>query len=350
MSDRRQFCTELGIDESRAQEVLLREHRELTSTLTMPWYVRLVVGLGAWVTAIAVISLGAAIIMLIEAKQPMFLMIALGIANFVVGLLILRIDRKSVFMAQLGAAIAAAGVAMTTFGIVGEQSRAWPAFLAGLVMTATVVFTTSNRTLQFLVGLLTAILFVFTLIDSKVPYFLTVAALAGPAGMALILRPFERDLRPLAIVLLLVFPIFSWFYIFSAPAGLYAQTTEPGAWLAKSMNIALFLSLAAIHWKQTTAVGARTRLGIFAVVAVIVGLLLPPGGAAALTILMLAFVLGSRPLALLGTLLQASYIWRFYYDMEVTLLIKSQVLMAVGAALVIAWWLMTRRAAEGAGQ
>jgi uncharacterized membrane protein len=89
-------------------------------------------------------------------------------------------------------------------------------------------------------------------------------------------------------------------------------------------------------------------LSVFAVAAIAVGMLLPPGGAAALMILMLAFVLGSRPLALLGVLLQINYIWRFYYDMEVTLLVKSGILVAVGAVLVLAWWLMMRRSPEGA--
>jgi len=350
MPDRKQFCAELGIDESRAQEILLREQREVSSTLTMPWYGRLVVGIGAWVTAIAVISLSAAIIMLIEPDHPTIAVIILGVVDLAAGFMILRIGGKSVFMDQLGVAIAAAGVAMITFGIIAEWSRVWPAFLVGLIVTAAVVVMTPNRTLQFLTALLTAVLFVITLTDSNVPYFLAIAALAGPVGMVLILRPFETDLRPVSIVLLLVFPLFSWFYISTVSFGLYEQIPESGAGLAKSLNIALFLLLAAIHWLQITATDTRTRLIMFAVVAVIVGLLLPPGGAAALTILMLAFVLGSRPLALLGTLLQASYIWRFYYDMEVTLLIKSQVLMAVGAILVITWWLMTRRAAEGVRQ
>jgi uncharacterized membrane protein len=63
--------------------------------------------------------------------------------------------------------------------------------------------------------------------------------------------------------------------------------------------------------------------------------------------MMLAFVLGSRPLALLGTLLQIHYILRFYYDLEITLLAKSGILVAVGAVLLMAWWLVLRRTPEG---
>jgi hypothetical protein len=348
MADLGRFCTKLGIDEDLALATLARECGVLSSALAMPWYVRLVVGFGAWLTAIAAIALGAAIIFLVTDDEPPVLLIVFGIAYLAAGLLLLKLDGRRVFVTQLGAAIAAAGVAMMTFGIVIEWSRLLPAFLAGVVVTAIIVVTTSNRTLQFLAALLTAGLFVFTLTDSNVPYLLAIAALAGPAGMILLLRPLQRDLHPTAVVLLLVFPIFSWFYTGALSVGLFVQSVEPGGWLAKSINIGLFLSLASIHWKRAATFDVQARLIVFSVAAIIIGLLLPPGGAAALTILMLAFVLGSRPLALLGILLQINYIWRFYYDMDVTLLVKSGILVAVGATLVIAWWLMTRRSPEGA--
>jgi uncharacterized membrane protein len=347
MADLRQFCAEFGIDEDLARRSLAREHSELTSALAMPWYVRLVVGFGAWVTAIVAIVLGLAIIYLTTTEQFTLLMIVLGAAYFGTGLLLLRIAGSRVFLTQLGVAIAAAGVAMTTIGVFVEWYSTWSAFVVSLVATAVIIFATTNRTLQFLAALLTADLFVTTLSDHDVHYFLAIVALAGLGGMSLLLRPLQWDLHPLAMVLLLVFPIFDWLYTDAVTFGLYEQTVEPGGWLAKSLNIVLFLSLAAIHWQRVATVDARTRLSVFAAAAIAVGLLLPPGGAAALVILMLAFVLGSRPLALLGILLQINYIWRFYYDMEVTLLVKSGILVAVGAVLVLAWWLMMRRSPEG---
>jgi uncharacterized membrane protein len=109
----------------------------------------------------------------------------------------------------------------------------------------------------------------------------------------------------------------------------------------------MFLFLVAIHWSRTETADARSRLRLFAIAAVIVGFLLPPGGSAALAIMMLAFVLASRPLALLGVLLQIYYLWTFYYTLEMTLLTKSVLLMAVGAVLLVLWWLSVRRSPEG---
>lgn len=116
-----------------------------------------------------------------------------------------------------------------------------------------------------------------------------------------------------------------------------------GGWIARIIYVAVFLWLAYIHWQRVSDEAARYRLSIFVAAAVAVGLLLPPGGSASLVIIMLAFTLGSRPLALLGVLLQILYIWRFYYDMQVTLLTKSGVMFAVGVVLIVAWWFMQRR-------
>jgi uncharacterized membrane protein len=80
-----------------------------------------------------------------------------------------------------------------------------------------------------------------------------------------------------------------------------------------------------------------------AVAAAAVGVLLPPGGSAALVILMLAFTLGHWPLSIVGVLPQAYFIPRFYYDLELSLLSKSWILMAVGVVLLAAYAAFVRR-------
>ena len=60
-------------------------------------------------------------------------------------------------------------------------------------------------------------------------------------------------------------------------------------------------------------------------------------------ILTLAFVLGSRPLVLMGALLQAYFFWQFYYDLAISLLDKSFVLTAVGLVILACWWLVAGR-------
>jgi hypothetical protein len=344
MPELNQFCAEFVVDIDDAREALTREGREATSALAMPWYVRLVVGVGAWVTAMAAIGLGAAILFVaLEIDFDGGIGI-LGAVYFIVGIFLLRQEQSGVYLQQLGIAVAAAGVAMIALGVGLEADELWVATLVTVVVTAVVIVMTPSRTLQFLAALLAACLFAMTLLEQKVPYYLDFAALAGPAGVVLMLRPLQRDLQPTAIVLLMLFPLFA---IFGPDEFRWVgSVVETGGWFAKALHIGLFLWLVSIHWQRAGTPDARARLGPFAVAAVIVCVLLPPGGSAALVIMMLAFVLGSRPLALLGTLLQIYYISRFYYDIDATLLMKSGMLTAVGAVLLLAWWLTMRRSPE----
>ena len=48
-------------------------------------------------------------------------------------------------------------------------------------------------------------------------------------------------------------------------------------------------------------------------------------------------------------MLQAQFIFRYYYSLEMTLLNKSFLFMAVGIALLIAWWLAQRNEPSRAG-
>ena len=63
---------------------------------------------------------------------------------------------------------------------------------------------------------------------------------------------------------------------------------------------------------------------------------------------MLAFTLGHRPLAIVGVLLEVYFVPRFYYDLDLSLLIKSWILMAVGVALLAAYAVLRRTGAAAA--
>ena len=89
---------------------------------------------------------------------------------------------------------------------------------------------------------------------------------------------------------------------------------------------------------------------VVVIAAILLSILLPPGGSAALVIMMTAFVLGSHLLAGIGILLQLQFIMRFYYDLQMSLLDKSLLLIGVGAVLTIAWWFIERSRGEDVRQ
>lgn len=344
MSELRRFCEAFKVAEVDVYGALANTRAEATSALAVPWYARLIIGFGAWVTALIAIALGGMILYALDADADIFIAV-MGAVYFGLGLWWLRNVEKHLYATHLGIAITAAGTAMIAAGVGIEFEKVWVAALTSVILTAVIIAANSQRSLQFLAALLSALLIVAALKVENVPYFLDIAALAGPLGVAMLLWPTRRDTQPTAIVLLLLLPSFG---IFGGMQTMFWQAGVPGGWFAKILHIVLFLGLVGVHWRHTATSGERLRLVIFAVAAVIVGAVLPAGASAALVILMLAFVLGSRPLALLGVLLQVHYIWRFYYDMEVTLLVKSGILVAAGAVLVAAWWLMQRSSQQEA--
>ncbi len=342
MTELRELCAAFDVDEDAAREVLRKDRSAAMSALTMPWYVRAIVGFGAWITALVAIVLGAMILVAIGAESEISLAV-LGAVFFVPAMWLLREVEQQVYATHLGIAVAAAGIAMITAGVGLQAGEFWAATIVSAVLTGAVILLGRHQSLQFLAATLTAILFLLGLIDDEVPHFIDIAAGTGLVAVYLLLQPPRRNVQSTAIVLLLTMPVFGIFHGFGMRAWIEVAA---GGWVARIAYVAVFLWLAYVHWQRESDESTRYRLSIFAAAAVIVGLLLPPGGSASLVIIMLGFILGSRPLAVLGVFLQIFYLWRFYYDIEATLLTKSYLLMLVGVVLIAAWWLMQRRGDE----
>jgi uncharacterized membrane protein len=196
--------------------------------------------------------------------------------------------------------------------------------------------------LQFLTTALAVVLVVAGVIADEIPYRVDIMALMAPLGLWLYLRPPRLEMRPAATVLLLAMPLLA------AVDDIALFAPNEGGWIARVIHIGLVLALLWPFWPRVQETGERMALRIFAVLAVVVCLLMPPGGSAALLLMMLAFTLGSRAFAIIATLLQVYFIWRFYYDLEATLLDKSLVLMAIGVLLLGAYGALARRSAGSA--
>ncbi|MCB1845564.1 MAG: DUF4401 domain-containing protein [Halioglobus sp.] len=306
---------------------------------TMPWYVRWVIGTGAWVTAVVLIALGAAFVFALLDIQNRAALAVFGAVLYGYGLWLLWHGASGIFAQQLGIATAAAGAAMIAGGLAAELQSLWAGFAVAILVGAGIVAATQDRILQFLAAALAAGFFVTALIESRMPYAIDFVALATPLGLALLLYPPRRDFMPTAAVLMLTFPVSS---LFAMENGFSMRTAAQGGTFARVLHIALFVGLVFLHLRRSNAARTNLRALVFAAIAVIVCLLLPAGGSAAMLILMLSFVIGSKPYALLGSALQAQFIARYYYSLEMNLLDKSLLLMAVGVVLTGAWWLLQR--------
>lgn len=310
----------------------------------MPWYVRWVIGAGAWVTAIVLMLLGGAFVFaLLELKDPGAL-IFVGVIYLAVGLALLNRRDAGVFTQQLGVATAAAGAALFAGGFAATFEGLWIGLFAAIAILFVVVFLSRDKTLQFLAASLAVAFYFAALLEARTPYLADFAAITTPIGLYLLLRPPRRDLMPTAVALLCAFPVLS---IGIMDGAFWMRNLVSGGTVARMLHIVLFLLLVYLHWQHTANDRARIQTAVFAVVATLLCLLLPPGGSAALLILMMAFVIGSKPFALFGAALQVQFVVRYYYSLQMNLFDKSLLLMAVGLLLTATWWFLHRSERQG---
>jgi uncharacterized membrane protein len=304
---------------------------------TMPWYVRWVIGLGAWVTAVVLVALGAAFVFSLLDLDSEAAFALFGAVFFALGLYLLWQGPSGIFGQQLGIATAAAGAGMISGGLAMETESLWVGCAVAVAVGGAIIAATTDRILQFLAAALALGFYVAALFEARSPHAFDLVALATPAGLLLLLYPPRRDLMPTAVALLFTFPLLTMFLMDGA---YWMRDLELRSTFARILHIVLFLGLVYLHVRRGADNKANLQVLVFAAAAVLVCLLLPPGGSAAMLILMLAYVIGSKPFALLGAALQAQFIVRYYYSLEMNLLDKSLLLMAVGALLLALWWLL----------
>jgi uncharacterized membrane protein len=340
MTDIASFCARLALDEAAVRRVL--ESENSAAGRPTPWYVLLLLGLGAWITALIMIVFVAVLLnVAFDLDEPGLASALIGAAMFLCGLLIQAKTKESVFAEQFAIALVAAGAAIAAGSLYFAFDNLWSAAIAAAAMTAIDIWRGRHVQQQFLLAALTVGLTIAALSDALVSPRIEVVALAAPIGALLYLRPPPKDMRPTATALLLAMP----FYAFVVDS-LYTPTSGFSHWAARIVPMATVLGLAWLRGRASAS-NARLPLLLGAVVAAAICLLLPPGGSAALVILMLAFVLGHWPLALVGVLLEIYFVPHFYYDLDLSLLTKSWILMAVGAAL-LAVYAVSRRSGAAA--
>ena len=122
-----------------------------------------------------------------------------------------------------------------------------------------------------------------------------------------------------------------------------AEATVPQRpWLGEALvtatliaTIATLVKRAAWRWSE-----ARTVFTFVAVLAIGAASFKAPGIAGGLMIIVLGYANGNRVLTGLGVAALLFYVSAYYYQLDVTLLVKSGVLAATGAVLLAARWLM----------
>lgn len=342
------LCSEFGLDTDAARQAVTAGG--FGTERDSPWYIQAILGFGAWVSGLVITAFGVILVaVVLGIDEPGMSIVAIGVLFFAIGYAVLFGSGDSIFKTQFAVSVSAAGIALAVGGIGFQFEDIATAAFAAAAFATVVAATSPSLSLQGIVSALAAALGVASLIDLDIPYFHFAVSLTLVAGALLLMWPPRVELRPTAIILLFTAPL--TMILLDSEFGFNGTRADGGnVWLAHAVHVGLFLWLSFSVWRRLSSDAGRIELAAFAVAATALSLILPPGGSAALAIMALAFVLGSRLLALGGVLFQIYFLVKFYYHMDTSLLIKSMILSAAGLVLIALWAVVqgiNKRRAEG---
>lgn len=329
------LCRQFGLDAEAVRGIVGTSVGDAN-----PWYLRVAIGIGGWITAAAMILLFGSILGNAVPSSALPSVFSVFGAVTAAGAVALCRAERHAFAVQCAIAAALAGQAMVVGGFAAEfESLAGAAVVAGCA-TAVLAYFLRDNEVQFLSSAATVGLVLAALVERDTPQaggILLIVTL--PPAIALLVRPpAALDLRGLAWALLLV-PL----------AALAIPDTGGlnGDRLARVVYaLAMLATLALLALRSEP--GRRPMVLVAGAVALSVGAVTVAGVLGSLLLLTLAYLLGSRLLATLGTLAHVGFVGWFYYDLDLDLLTKSWMLTAAGVLLLALWWLWSRRPAGGA--
>jgi len=306
-----------------------------------PWYVKALIGVAAWLAAIFLVA-ALGIAGLIEVGMTA---IATG-GVFVAGALILawRLGH-GIFWGQLAFALSLAGQLLVIGGVLSETSSIAAAALVaiGLETVLFVLYPDGLHRLLSLLALCAALLALMMEWDAAEAVHLLITVLA--LGAVLVWQyaaqlwvgrwaSFQMPLGiglPLALFLICVLSLVDGF--------------EATLWWLSALGLAVVLLYLGSVILIELGIGLRSAVGIWFVAAVVL-IAIPayqtPGILAAIIGLLLGFWRGNRLLLGAATLFLLGFLAAYYYNLTVTLLVKSFILMGTGVVLLLLRTLLLR--------
>lgn len=319
----------------------LASHQE--ATRSMPWFVKILIGFGAWVASwflLAFLSLGVVV-----GKEVGALVLGLVLSGATASA---RRMGNNVFLTQLTLSTGLAGQALCIGAVASLSDSAEAAALATVVLEGVLLFVYPDAIQRFL-SALAASLALLLLLHLTAPSVLVDVALVGLTALAhqLFLRQGPLQGRRwgalvtpaafgLVTTLLFVLLMRSWFpevyWEFSHHS---TVSRPPPGVLTFGLAAVTLYSVGRALEETGSDVGGAPGVTAFAVLAVLSLLTWhTPGVIAAAGVLLLGF--HRRSVVLLGMAVVFFLVFgvSYYYDLELTLLAKSLALLGSGLVLL----------------
>ncbi len=325
------------------EPVLLKALTEAESE-NNPWYVETLLAFAAFVTAIfGIIFFGSFFGLVLKDQSIGYGLLILGLPLLGVSIL-LRKRKTQGYLRHLLNTFIVLAAAM----LIGAFPIMLDSFEIGLFVTVTILvsvvclLSVKDKIIEFIsvFSILWALSIFFGQEVKFQNFDILLSFFCILLGILLLMRPIRFRLYSAAASVLLLFPslLAVTFYGLSSFSSEAVISTLESRMLIKPLvgvllagggiGLLNFLNPAFDRWRPSLWVA----LPILAVL-----ILFPYGGAFAFLLIVIGYSLGHRVLALIGILLQIYYIYMFYYELSLSLGLKSYILMAVGLVCLIVW-------------
>ena len=316
---------------------------------TQPWYIRTMVGFGAWLASLLLIGFVGSIGFAADAG-----FVIVGVL-FIGGAIFARMKTENDFMVQSALASSLAGQALLAYGIVevsgGNDFESVLSIV--IVLNGILFFVFPDRIHRVLSILIAMSSLGFLLYSWK---FNAVIPVLGPLAAAAMVFFYKRQsviiasgkghlVGPLITGLMLTafgFLLLSTVYIL--PEMRWEFAFYPRPWISTILLGALLLYVGTQVWPQIGAVTGSPERAVFygLLVAITAAAWAIPGLLLALIVIMSGASSGNRVFIGAGIAFLVVFIATYFYGIQVSMLTKSISLVSTGAAVLAARWLLLK--------
>jgi uncharacterized membrane protein len=319
----------------------------------MPWYLRVLIGAGAWIGASFLLSAILSLILLASGEVAQPVSIVIGII-FIAGSIPFRRRVTAPFATQLALVVSSTGQILVIGGF-GSLDRSFvDACLAAIVSSLVLIALFPDRIQRFSATVVVFYALATIVMDQRIPQGIEAVALLALVLLLALWRFTPRAIveahaelvEPIVygiVVALLTMLLIDLFFTFDANE--HELIWGGLTYLSDVAFTIAMLALAVMIFREHGVSLARPEAvgALVGIVALGVITKSTPGVMATLLLLVLGFDRRARGLIVMGTVFFLVFGAVFYYVMNLTLLQKSGILTLSGVLCLAAWAVVRRR-------
>ncbi len=335
------------------QAELVQDDISIEPTSDTPWYIRTMQGFAGWVAAFFLLAFFGTVFSWIFDRESSLVLITIGFVGNAIAFAMFKTKHRNEFLYQLGLVVNLCGQLMVAWGIYEAIHSFDAQYFFILFIYQSILVASINDFLSRVLTTWFAMIALFACFSRMGVFNISTALASGIFAMVWL-----KDIKwgkqknlwePVGYGLALSLLQFSGQLLFGEGQGSWFQSEQAvwinhySFWLSKIFIAVVFIHLLVALAKQYR-IEWLSQTGLLVIVA---GILLVfmgyfvTGANGALLLLLIGFMKQRRILISLGVLALLSFISWYYYNLGLTLLSKSIILMTFGLCFFVGFYLLS---------